>query len=466
MPVLNVSRLWISLVVLGTIFVWTATSSISSFLKVRAEFFAGQGTTNFEAVDDIGRVIGNNEWLSKSSSSILGGLRQHSVTEIFLFVSLAVQCGTHPILVKLYMPFTVNRSTVILSQEMIKLLISLVMLTIHGSFQEVFQTWSLHGAILAAGVPASLFVVQNYCNLMANQTLPPVTFVLLNQTKIISTAWCCFLLLGQIQSQLQVMALLLLVLSTLLLQRVIPLRPCLPCCDCDDKLTDRCACDLEKQQEGLRDHSILSTESQQAKVEISILDQIADSSSSSDASEGVDDDQSSKFLLMGVLPALTASFLSGLAGAITQKTLQVHRRDPYLFNMELSFFSSIFIVASFAIIRPSRSTEFTQTTITANDSENCRVRKNCLLVEGWTYQTWIPVMTNAVGAILVGLVTKYSGAVTKGFAIIIGIMISAVLNQAVVRDAEGSGGLSREELAGGFLGVTSMLIHLTNPPIE
>ena len=36
------------------------------------------------------------------------------------------------------------------------------------------------------------------------------------------------------------------------------------------------------------------------------------------------------------------------------------------------------------------------------------------LFAGWTLTSWIPVVSNAVGGILVGLVTKYSGGVRKG----------------------------------------------------
>ena len=38
----------------------------------------------------------------------------------------------------------------------------------------------------------------------------------------------------------------------------------------------------------------------------------------------------------------------------------------------------------------------------------------------------IPVVSNACGGIIVGLVTKYAGGVTKGFALIAGILVTAV----------------------------------------
>ena len=44
---------------------------------------------------------------------------------------------------------------------------------------------------------------------------------------------------------------------------------------------------------------------------------------------------------------------------------------------------------------------------------------------GWTPATWIPIITNSMGGIIVGLVTKYAGSVRKGFALIFGILARA-----------------------------------------
>ena len=45
--------------------------------------------------------------------------------------------------------------------------------------------------------------------------------------------------------------------------------------------------------------------------------------------------------------------------------------------------------------------------------------------------TMIPVIANAFGGIVVGLVTKYAGGVTKGFALIAGIIITAIADYLV-----------------------------------
>jgi hypothetical protein len=54
------------------------------------------------------------------------------------------------------------------------------------------------------------------------------------------------------------------------------------------------------------------------------------------------------------------------------------------------------------------------------------------LVQGWTRLTWVPILTQAWGGIIVGLVTKHAGGVKKGFSLIAGIALTAFV-QAVVQ---------------------------------
>eukprot|EP00804_Cyclotella_cryptica_P015779 CCRYP_013397-RA/>CCRYP_013397-RA protein AED:0.12 eAED:0.13 QI:0/0/0/1/0/0/2/0/328 len=71
----------------------------------------------------------------------------------------------------------------------------------------------------------------------------------------------------------------------------------------------------------------------------------------------------------------------------------------------------------------------------------------------WTLFTILPILTNAAGGILVGLVIKYAGTVQKGFALIFGILISGLLQ----------GSLSKEEMAGGVMAGISLWMHSTYP---
>ena len=83
---------------------------------------------------------------------------------------------------------------------------------------------------------------------------------------------------------------------------------------------------------------------------------------------------------------------------------------------------------------------------------------------GWTWQVWIPIVTQAFSGILVGLVTKHLGAVTKSFGNIFGIAISSLLQQLLLTDRKsGQDGLSIEELVGACLCAVSLWLHVTNP---
>jgi UDP-sugar transporter A1/2/3 len=140
-----------------------------------------------------------------------------------------------------------------------------------------------------------------------------------------------------------------------------------------------------------------------------------------------------------VAPVLFASFLSGLAGALSQKNLQAgDGRNPYLFSMELCAASSLILTLSLLI-----------------SPDGKLIRQEGFWGDDWNYKVFIPIVTNAVGGILVGLVTKYAGSVRKGFALIFGIFLSGLLQ---------SESLSNEQVVGGVLAAVSLWMHAVNPP--
>lgn len=254
-----------------------------------------------------------------------------------------------------------------------------------------------------AGIPAALYVVQNYCSLMAYQNLPPITFNVLNQTKTLSAALCCFLIMGKVQSPLQIVSLFLLLLSALVIEKVIP---------------------LQRETTGVSDVD-------------------ADANDATNTTFPSDNDTASDRrteIVSGVIPVLAASFLSGLAGALSQKSLQTMGRDSYLFTMELSAASLLFLIMSLLF----------------NSPDGQRIRKEGFF-HGWTPQTWIPVVTNALGGIIVGLVTKYAGSVRKGFALIFGLLLSGIL-----QSKQGES-VSREQVIGGILAAISLWMYSSFP---
>uniref|UniRef100_A0A7S1D040 Uncharacterized protein n=1 Tax=Cyclophora tenuis TaxID=216820 RepID=A0A7S1D040_CYCTE len=145
-----------------------------------------------------------------------------------------------------------------------------------------------------------------------------------------------------------------------------------------------------------------------------------------------------KHFTQGVAPILLASFISGLAGALCQKNLQGAGggRNPYLFSMEICAASTIILLISLLF-----------------SADGQTIQENGFW-HGWTSATMIPIFTNSVGGIIVGLVTKYAGSVRKGFALILGIFLSGLVQARV----------SNTQLVGGALAGISLWMHATNPP--
>jgi hypothetical protein len=138
---------------------------------------------------------------------------------------LALQFGCQPLLTKAYTPSNINRSTVVLAQDVVRFSVSCLCLFLGGSWSLATYQWTLSSAIVGAGIPAALYLVQNYCTIMAYQNLAPVSFNVLNQTKTLSAALCCYLVMGKVQSKLQVVSLFILLTSALVLEKIVPLNP-------------------------------------------------------------------------------------------------------------------------------------------------------------------------------------------------------------------------------------------------
>jgi solute carrier family 35 (UDP-sugar transporter), member A1/2/3 len=77
------------------------------------------------------------------------------------------------------------------------------------------------------------------------------------------------------------------------------------------------------------------------------------------------------------------------------------------------------------------------------------------MAKGWTWKTWIPVFTNAAGGIVVGMVTKHSGAVSKGFGLIFGLLLSGILQNTFLS----GDGITPEQVYGGILASISVWMH-------
>nr|GMC57236.1 CMP-sialic acid transporter 5 [Ipomoea batatas] len=148
-----------------------------------------------------------------------------------------------------------------------------------------------------------------------------------------------------------------------------------------------------------------------------VLLSIGEGSSKASASNNINPDD---ILFYGIAPVLVASVLSGLASALCQWASQASRSPSfflftllttfsYMMTIEMSIIGSLCLIAS-AFKSP--------------DGEAIRLHG---FFYGWTALTMIPVTLNAVGGILVGLVTSYAGGVRKGFVIVSALLVTALL---------------------------------------
>lgn len=225
---------------------------------------------------------------------------------------------------------------------------------------------------------------------MAYQNLDALTFNILNQSKTLSAAICCYLVMGRKQTTQQLMALVILMFSGMIIEQVFSL-------------------DFFLESHSVEKTRVVTTE------------------------------QTRRFS-RGVAPLLLASFLSGLAGALCQRNLQDHGKNPYLFCMELCAASSIILSLSLLVTPDGQL-----------------IREKGFWGDEWNYQVFIPIVTNSMGGVLVGLVTKYAGSVRKGFALIFGILISGLLQSESV---------STEQVVGGLLAAISLWMHSAKSSTE
>jgi UDP-sugar transporter A1/2/3 len=256
---------------------------------------------------------------------------------------------------------------------------------------------------------------------MAYQNLEALTFNVLNQTKILSAALSCYFVMGQRQSRMQMISLCFLILSTLVIEKIV--------------------------------HPFAFVSLWQGNAAKGIIGAFSSLGRSSGGA--------GRRVTHGIVPLLVASLISGMAGALTQKNLQGTRggssiwgrkrngetkslasrspRNAYLFSMEMNVASSVLLIASLLMSSDGRS----------------MIRSHTYF-SNWTPETFIPVITNSIGGILVGLVTKHAGSVRKGFALIFGLLLSGIFQA-------GGAGIQTHHIIGGVIAAASLWMYSIHP---
>ncbi|KAG3147296.1 hypothetical protein PI126_g12932 [Phytophthora idaei] len=308
-------------------------------------------------------------------------------------VLLAMQFGLQPILYKEFAGEVKNRSVLVIACEGCKLLLSLLTLLSSGALGRVVKTWNLHDSLMASSLPACTYAVQNVLIQIAYQHLPSIVFNLINQTKLLSAALFLYFLMGTRFSLQQCFAMMLLLSAAVLFSL---------------------------------------------------------------AKDGGSDDAAAPSISveLGLVPVLLASLLSGLGSALTQRSMQQHKRDAALVTVELSVYGSLFLMM------PAIWSTIVKTPVSESPAANALANLDKVF-EGCDYYTLIPVVSNALGGLLVGTVTKYVGGVLKSFALICGIAFTAFVESYVYGAV-----LPNEVFIAAGLVATSMAIYSSFPYVK
>lgn len=143
----------------------------------------------------------------------------------------------------------------------------------------------------------------------------------------------------------------------------------------------------------------------------------------------------------GVFCVILASILSGLGSGITEKTLQT--RNSYIFSLEMAILGCFILMGSLPL----------------NLSRDSQIWWSEGLFSRWSAYTLIPCLTQGLGGIVVGLITKVAGGVRKSFAVICGLIFTCFLKRVLLHEP-----LSPTVMIAVPLTALSILLHASNPP--
>ncbi|RKO92240.1 nucleotide-sugar transporter [Blyttiomyces helicus] len=111
---------------------------------------------------------------------------------------------------------------------------------------------------------------------------------------------------------------------------------------------------------------------------------------------------------VGISAVLTAAVLSGFAGCYFERVLKSYKTSMLVRNVQLGLFGTLF-------------------SLLAMLSTDGRAVWEGGLMQGWNGNTWLVVLNQAFGGLLVSVVVKYADSILKGFASSISIVLSSII---------------------------------------
>ena len=164
---------------------------------------------------------------------------------------------------------------------------------------------------------------------------------------------------------------------------------------------------------------------------ISLQQQKPSAAATLDAAE--DDSQTALMVVFAVIPALLAAVLSGFNAGVSQLLLQGKKKtagekpkgkNTFVYSMELGFYSIMALLPRiftlFAVHHRASDATLLEDIFSFQSS----------FFRGWTVLTFIPIVSNSLGGLLVGQVVKTTSSVVKGYALVFGVLITSALDIA------------------------------------
>jgi len=122
---------------------------------------------------------------------------------------------------------------------------------------------------------------------------------------------------------------------------------------------------------------------------------------------------------IGITFCLAASLLSGFAASLVQKSQQaVGAVHPLFYSAELAVYSITCLLMGLVF----------QVVTGKGDGQAIATLG---LWQGYDLTTFIPIFTNSIGGLLVGLVVKYAGSINKGYACMMGLVLSGLVKSLI-----------------------------------
>ncbi|KAF0683450.1 Aste57867_24484 [Aphanomyces stellatus] len=151
----------------------------------------------------------------------------------------------------------------------------------------------------------------------------------------------------------------------------------------------------------------------------------------------------------GMTRAMLAAVLSAFAGTIIQRALQRESRNAYMVTIELSVINIFCCFWSY----------FVSQALTRGDDVDAGADATSMW-QGWTFMTFVTLLVQALGGVIVGFVIKYSGNIKKSFAVVGGLLLTAGLESVVNKTEFGTSGYASTVLV-----TLSTVLYTRYPPV-